>query len=81
MHNNNSNSPLFESLDYKDMEGLLKPTIHVDEFEAWSLVLLTEGERGTRNRPLDTQGKGESLHKGRLACAKVACERKDHARR
>ena len=26
--------PLFESLEYKDMEGLLKPTIHVDEFAA-----------------------------------------------
>ena len=29
MHN-----PLFESLEFKDMEGLLKPTIHVDEFSS-----------------------------------------------
>ena len=28
---NNSNF-VFEALGYKDMEGLLKPTIHVDEF-------------------------------------------------
>lgn len=34
MHNNNSNSPLFESLDYKELEGLMKPTIHVDEFSS-----------------------------------------------
>ena len=34
MHNNNSNNQLFESLSYKDMEGLLKPTIHVDEFSS-----------------------------------------------
>jgi hypothetical protein len=34
MHNNNSNNPLFESLAFKDMEGLLKPTIHVDEFSS-----------------------------------------------
>ena len=34
MHNNNSNNPLFESLNFKDMEGLLKPTIHVDEFSS-----------------------------------------------
>lgn len=36
MHNNHSNNlnsqPLFEALNYKDMEGLMKPTIHVDEF-------------------------------------------------
>ena len=37
MHNNhlnnpNSNKPLFEALNYKDLEGLMKPTIHVDEF-------------------------------------------------
>ena len=31
MHNH---SPLFESLEFKDMEGLLKPTIHVDEFSS-----------------------------------------------
>jgi hypothetical protein len=30
MHN--SPSPLIEALEYKDMEGMLKPTIHVDEF-------------------------------------------------
>lgn len=34
MHNNSSNNPLFESLSFKDMEGLLKPTIHVDEFSS-----------------------------------------------
>jgi hypothetical protein len=34
MHNNNYNNPLFESLGFKDMEGLLKPTIHVDEFSS-----------------------------------------------
>jgi hypothetical protein len=34
MHNNNSNNPLFESLSFKDMEGLIKPTIHVDEFSS-----------------------------------------------
>jgi hypothetical protein len=28
------NNPLFESLEFKDMEGLLKPTIHVDEFSS-----------------------------------------------
>lgn len=33
-HSNHNNSPLFESLDYKDLEGLLKPTIHVDEFSS-----------------------------------------------
>lgn len=32
--NLNSPCPLFESLEYKDMEGMLKPTIHVDEFAA-----------------------------------------------
>lgn len=31
MHNNNSNN-LFESLEYKDLEGMMKPTVHVDEF-------------------------------------------------
>ena len=31
---NNSQRPLFESLEFKDMEGLLKPTIHVDEFSS-----------------------------------------------
>ena len=33
--NSNSNNhlqPLFEALEYKDMEGMLKSTIHVDEF-------------------------------------------------
>jgi hypothetical protein len=38
MHNNNSNNPLnlplLESLSFKDLEGLLKPTIHVDEFSS-----------------------------------------------
>jgi len=33
MDNQNLNSNIiFETLEYKDMEGLLKPTIHVDEF-------------------------------------------------
>ena len=31
MHNPN---PLFDSLEFKDMEGLLKSTIHVDEFSS-----------------------------------------------
>lgn len=36
MHNNNSNNPLqlSESLSFKDMEGLVKSTIHVDEFSS-----------------------------------------------
>jgi hypothetical protein len=38
MHNNNSNNlcnpPLLESLGFKDLDGLLKPTIHVDEFSS-----------------------------------------------
>jgi len=34
MTNNNHNKPLFESLEFKDMEGLMKPTIHVDEFSS-----------------------------------------------
>jgi hypothetical protein len=34
MHNNNFNNQLFESLAFKDLEGLLKPTIHVDEFSS-----------------------------------------------
>ena len=35
MHNNNSsNLPLFENLGFKDLDGLLKPTIHVDEFSS-----------------------------------------------
>ena len=34
MPNNNSNNPLFEALNYKDMEGLMKPTVHVDEFSS-----------------------------------------------
>ena len=39
-NNSNNNSPklqpfpLFESLEYKDLEGLMKPTIHVDEFSS-----------------------------------------------
>lgn len=35
MPNNNYNSPrqpLSESLNYRDLEGIMKPTIHVDEF-------------------------------------------------
>ena len=34
MHNNNSNNLLFESLDFKELEGLMKPTVHVDEFSS-----------------------------------------------
>jgi hypothetical protein len=35
MHNNNSNNLLlFENLGFKDLDGLLKPTIHVDEFSS-----------------------------------------------
>jgi hypothetical protein len=34
MHNKPSNNPLFEALNYKDMEGLMKPTVHVDEFSS-----------------------------------------------
>jgi hypothetical protein len=33
MHKHN-HSPLFESLGFKDLEGLMKPTIHVDEFSS-----------------------------------------------
>ena len=35
-HNNNNLAPfpLFESLEYKDLDGLMKPTIHVDEFSS-----------------------------------------------
>ena len=34
MQNNNSNNQLFEALNYKDLEGMMKPTIHVDEFSS-----------------------------------------------
>jgi len=35
MHNNNLNNQLvFESLEYKDLEGMMKPTIHIDEFSS-----------------------------------------------
>ena len=34
MPNNPLNNPLFEALNYKDMEGLMKPTVHVDEFSS-----------------------------------------------
>jgi len=37
MHNNNSNNPfnlLAENLNFKDLDGLMKPTIHVDEFSS-----------------------------------------------
>jgi hypothetical protein len=33
-YNNQSKHQLFESLGFKDFEGLLKPTIHVDEFSS-----------------------------------------------
>jgi hypothetical protein len=38
MHNNQFNNhkpqPLFEALEFKDLEGMLKPTIHIDDFAA-----------------------------------------------
>ena len=34
MHNKPYNNQLFETLNFKDMEGLIKPTIHVDEFSS-----------------------------------------------
>lgn len=34
MHNNNFNNLLSESLQFKDLEGLVKPTVHVDEFSS-----------------------------------------------
>lgn len=37
MHNNHLNNLkqlVSESLDYKEMEGLLKPTVHIDEFSS-----------------------------------------------
>jgi hypothetical protein len=34
MHNNNFNSLLSEALGFKDLEGMMKPTIHVDEFSS-----------------------------------------------
>lgn len=34
MQNKTYNNQLFETLNFKDMEGLLKPTIHVDEFSS-----------------------------------------------
>ena len=37
MHNNLNNNlpkPISEGLEYKDMEGLVKPTVHVDEFDS-----------------------------------------------
>jgi len=33
-HSNKPSSQLFESLGFKDLEGLMKPTIHVDEFSS-----------------------------------------------
>lgn len=32
MHSNNSTNPLFEGLEYKDLDGIMKSTVHVDEF-------------------------------------------------
>jgi hypothetical protein len=32
MHSNNSHNPLFEGLEYKDLDGIMKSTVHVDEF-------------------------------------------------
>ena len=34
MHNKHSNNLLSESLGFKDLDGLMKPTIHVDEFSS-----------------------------------------------
>jgi hypothetical protein len=34
MHNNNFNNLLSESLGFKDLDGMMKPTIHVDEFSS-----------------------------------------------
>jgi hypothetical protein len=34
MHNKHFNNLLSESLEFKDLEGLMKPTIHVDEFSS-----------------------------------------------
>ena len=34
MHNNNFNNLLSEALGFKDLEGLMKPTVHVDEFSS-----------------------------------------------
>lgn len=34
MRNKHSNSQLFENLQYRDLEGIMKPTIHVDEFSS-----------------------------------------------
>jgi hypothetical protein len=34
MPNNLLNNQLFEALNYKDLEGLMKPTIHIDEFSS-----------------------------------------------
>jgi hypothetical protein len=34
MQNNNFNNLLSESLGFKDLEGMIKPTIHVDEFSS-----------------------------------------------
>lgn len=34
MHNKISNNLISEGLDFKDLDGLLKPTIHVDEFSS-----------------------------------------------
>lgn len=34
MHNNNFNNLLSEALAFKDLEGMMKPTVHVDEFSS-----------------------------------------------
>lgn len=34
MHNKQSHHHLFEGLNYKDLEGLVKPEFHVDEFKS-----------------------------------------------
>lgn len=34
MHSNHFNNLLSENLNFKDMEGLMKPTVHVDEFSS-----------------------------------------------
>ena len=34
MPNKPLNNPLFEALNFKDLDGLMKPTVHVDEFSS-----------------------------------------------
>jgi len=34
LNNNYSQTPLLEGLQYKDLEGIMKPSIHIDEFSS-----------------------------------------------